>query len=171
MTLDRGKGHAALRRGRFSKASAEYFLTLCTDGKRPGLATPEVSTAILGEMQAMAADGTWTLSCGVVMPDHLHMLIKPGERLPLEKAVQRLKAKTSADLRSERLAWERGFFDRLVRPNDDRLAVFRYIYLNPYRSALLAASDRYAHYYCHPEEWGWFRGLLHEERPVPEWLL
>jgi hypothetical protein len=97
--------------------------------------------------------------------------INLGERLSLGKAVQRLKAKTSSTLRTGGIAWERGFFDRLIRPGDDRLAVFQYIYLNPYRAELLKVSDRWPHYYCRPEEWEWFGGMLQDSRPCPEWLL
>lgn len=119
----------------------------------------------------MSVDGTWTLLCAVIMPDHLHLLVMLGERLSLGKAVQRLKAKTSVVLRAACLAWERGFFDRRIRPEDDRLTVFLYIYLNPYRAGLVAASDKWPRYHCREEEWKWFRELLHVDRPYPEWLL
>jgi putative transposase len=171
MALNSNKGHAALRRGRFSQASTEYFLTLCTESRQAGLTTKCVANAILNEARAMSADGTWIMLCAVIMPDHLHLLINLGERLSLGKTVQRLKAKTSGTLRTRGIVWERGFFDRQMRPNDDRLAVFRYIYLNPYRAGLLASSDKWPHYYCCDEEWAWFRNMLDADRPIPEWLL
>jgi hypothetical protein len=119
----------------------------------------------------MMVDGTWTLSSAVVMPDHMHLLITLGERLPLTKAVQRLKSKTSAALRSTDIRWERGFFDRQLRPSDERLPIFLYIYLNPYRAGLLPGSGEWPHYYCREEEWVWFRDMLDADRPYPEWLL
>ena len=54
---DPTKGHAALRRGRVSIPYADYFLTVCTDEKRPGLTSPAAATAILTELRAMDADG------------------------------------------------------------------------------------------------------------------
>jgi putative transposase len=170
MALDSNKGHAALRRGRLSHSSADYFLTLCAEARHVGLTTKSVAEVILNESRAMAADGTWALHTAVIMPDHIHLLVVLGERLPLGKAVQRLKAKTSAGLRFAGLAWERSFFDRRLRPNDDRLAVFRYIHLNPYRAGLIAASEQWPHYYCRAEEWSWFKELLHLDRPCPERL-
>lgn len=171
MTLDPSRGHAALRRGRYSQPSSEYFLTLCTEAKQAGLTTKCVADAILNEARAMSVDGTWTLLCAVIMPDHLHLLIALGERLSLGKAVQRLKAKTSGTLRARGIAWERNFYDRQIRPDDDRLAVFRYIYLNPYRAGMLEKTDKWPHYHCREEEWGWFRDMLDDERPYPEWLM
>jgi putative transposase len=171
MGFDPTKGHAALRRGRYSQPSAEYFLTLCTDGRLQGLTTQPLAKVIMNELQAMVADETWYVRCAVIMPDHLHLLAILGERLPLGKAVQRFKAKTSAVLQARRLAWERGFFDRKMRPGDDRLAIFRYIYLNPYRARLVPVEQEWPHYFCREDDWRWFREMLDVERPYPEWLL
>ncbi len=171
MAINPAKGHAALRRGCFSQPSTEYFLTICTEAKQAGLTTKHIADAILNEMKAMSGDGTWSLLCAIVMPDHVHFLAVLGERLSLGKTVQRLKAKTSAVLGAGGIAWERGFFDRQLRPKDDRLAVFQYIYLNPYRAGLVEVSDLWPHYYCETEEWKWFGELLELGRPSPEWLL
>jgi REP element-mobilizing transposase RayT len=170
MAFDQSRGHAALRRGRFSQPAAEYFLTVCTDRRCAGLALPNVAKVILDEAHAMSADGTWIVQSLLVMPDHVHLLITLGERLSIAKAVQRLKAKTSAVLRRANLGWERGFYDRQLRPDDDRLAVFLYIYLNPYRAGLMPDSSKWPHYHCRDEEWAWLRGMLNADRPYPERL-
>lgn len=171
MAFDSSKGHAALRRGRVSVPGSEYFLTICTEGRRGGLAVKGIGDAILEEAGAMGLDGTWILRCAIAMPDHLHLVIRLGERLPLAKTVQRLKAKTAGRLHAAGLEWERGYFDRHLRPDDDLLALFLYVYLNPYRAGLCARSDLWRWYYCHPDDWTWFRGYLDAERPLPEWLM
>ncbi len=171
MTLDPTKGHAALRRGRSSQSGADYFLTLCTENRDIGLSVPNITGAILGEAKAMSADGTWLMHSAVVMPDHLHLLVTLGGHLPLAKTVQRLKAKTSAILRAAHMAWERGFFDRRLRPGDDRLAVLLYIHLNPYRAGLVEESGIWPAYYCREEEWARLQDMAVRDRPMPEWLL
>lgn len=169
---DPQKGHAALRRGRCSLPNREYYLTIGTDEKRTGLTLDKVAPAILAELHAMNADQTWQLRCAVVMPDHIHLLIVLGDRLSLGKTVARLKAKTAAFLVSvPGLRWERGFFDRTIRPDEDRLSLFLYIFLNPFREGLCERAARWPWYYCRPEDWAWFKGLLDEERPDPGWLL
>jgi len=104
------------------------------------------------------------------MPDHFHLLVELGAKLSLEKAVSRLKAKTSADLRTAGVGWERGFFDRRLRAADDVLDVFLYIYLNPYRAGLCARTESWPWFHCHPDDWAWFRDYLDVDRPPPQWL-
>ena len=170
---DPAKGHAALRRGRVSIPHAEYFLTVCTDERHPGLTTPALATTILAELRAMTADQTWQLRCAVVMPDHIHALAILGERLTLGQAIGRLKSKTKSSLRGilASLAWERDFYDHHVRPDEDRLAIFRYIFLNPHRAGLCARDDRWPWYFCREEDWAWFKDQTDTDRPYPEWLL
>jgi REP element-mobilizing transposase RayT len=167
------KGHAALRRGRVSIPHAEYFLTVCTEAKRPGLASPAVAPAILAEMRAMDADHTWQLRCAVVMPDHIHVLAILGERLTLGQSIGRLKTKTKPTLvtRDATLEWERDFYDHHVRPDEDRLAIFLYVFLNPYRAGQCARSELWPWYFCRDEDWQWFKNLLDSDCPHPEWLL
>ena len=169
---DPTKGHAALRRGRVSIPHADYFLTVCTDQKRSGLASPIAASAILTEMRALDADHTWELRCAVVMPDHIHALTILGERLTLGQSIGRLKSKTKSSLHAvaASLDWERDFYDHHVRPDEDRLALFRYIFLNPDRAGLCATGDRWPWYYCCDDDWSWFKGELNTERPYPEWL-
>ena len=87
------------------------------------------------------------------------------------RTLQRLKAKTSATLRLHGLHWERGLFDRQLRPDDDCLAAFLYIYLNPYRAGLLPKEEKWPHYFCCEEDWDWFSSYLEQNLPPPEWLM
>lgn len=170
MLRNPAKGHAALRRGRVSTPNAAYFLTVCTDHRAAGLTEPPIASRILDEMRAMQAGGVWSVRCAVIMPDHSHLLIELGAKLSLEKAVSRLKAKTSAALRRNGMAWERGFFDHRLRVGDDVLDVFLYIYLNPYRAGLTERTQQWPWFLCRPDDWVWFRNFLDADRPPPEWL-
>ena len=149
---------------------ADYFLTICTEAKGAGLTEPSVAEGIRQVMQAMESDATWSVRCAIIMPDHAHFLITLGPRLALGRTIQRLKAKTAACLRLCELQWERGFFDRKMRPDDDSLAVFLYIYLNPHRGGLIARKEKWPHYYCGQNDWVWFSTYLEHDLPPPEWL-
>ena len=104
------------------------------------------------------------------MPDHLHLLIRLGESLPLGECVKLFKGRLSPCLRPARLHWQDGFYDHQLRPADDELAVFLYIYLNPYRAGLLPGTKTWPGYRCRPEDWAWFGALTKECTPQPEWL-
>lgn len=170
MPRDPHRGHAALRRGRVSIPGAEYFLTICTDGRRPGLSAPAMAATIITEACAMEGDATWQLRCMVVMPDHIHLLVLLGRRLMLGKCVARLKAKTAARLKAVDVAWERDFHDHHVRLDEESLDLFLYIFLNPYRAGFCDRGDRWPWYYCCIGDWRWFKDCLQNERPAPEWL-
>ena len=133
---------------------------------------------MLAGLRAMDADHTWQLRSAIVLPDHLHVLAILGERLTLGQSVGRLKAKTKASLRATSatsiaspIASKRDFYDYCVRPDENRLALVPYIFLNPYRASLCATGDRWPCYHCRESDWSWFKDQLDAERPVPEWLL
>jgi putative transposase len=166
-----GSGHEALRRGRWSAPDAEYFLTICTAERGQGLATPRLSESILEVGHRLTAEGHWNLRTGVVMPDHVHLLISLGNNTALSAAIRLFKGRLTPALRSTDLRWERGCFDHRMRTAEDRLPVFRYIFLNPYRANLLSASETWCGYFCATEDWSWFEPLTDAACPFPEWLL
>ncbi len=170
MHFNAAKGHAALRRFRFSEPNATYFLTLCTEQKKAGLTQPAISSTLWNELDALTDDQTWKLRTAVIMPDHLHLLVTLGDRLPLARMLQRFKAKTSAYLDQHSLFWERSFFDRKLRQTDAQQSLFLYIYLNPYRAKLLNPTERWPDYRCCAEDWTWFQTCLTQDLPAPGWL-
>lgn len=171
MAHDPKKGHAALRRGRWSAPEAEYFLTICTqDGKR-GLEHGEITQPLLSGALRLESEGAWHVRTMTEMPNHLHFLIVLGTRLPLSEAMRRYKGRHASLLRSHQLHWERGCFDHRLRTEEDRLPIFLYIFLNPYRAKLVAPETRWSGYYCRPEDWHWFEHFTDSSCPMPDWLL
>jgi hypothetical protein len=57
-----------------------------------------------------------------------------------------------------------------MRHNEAMLPVFSYVFLNPYRAALVPAGERWPGYFCSDEDWAWFGGLTNAGCPLPEWL-
>ena len=168
--MDSGPGYEALRRGRFSQPASRYFLTLTTEERLPGLSTAAVATTIKHEISALEADHSWQVHAAVIMPDHLHLLITLGHRLTLGQAVGRLKAKTANLLARTGLRWQEIYYDHHLRPDDLPGDGVRYIFLNPYRAALLPTSERYNWTWLGTEEQQWFTPSADDGRPFPEWL-
>ena len=129
MTPEPGKGYQALRDGRHSQDGSVYFVTFCSAQRLVGLTKDSVGSVILAEIQEMDAEAVWTLRCAVIMPDHVHLLFRLGGKLSLGKAIARLKSKSSATLSAGGLRWQTGYFEHHMRPKEDPLPVFIYVWL------------------------------------------
>src|SRR5262245_41578753 len=81
-----------------------------------------------------------------LMPDHVHILAL-GEALDsdLEAFVARMKQKTGFDFKQAHRAslWQDGYFDRILRNDEQTIVVARYILDNPVRAGLAAIFDTY----------------------------
>jgi REP element-mobilizing transposase RayT len=170
MSLTSGRGHEALRRGRWSKSGADYFLTLCTHDRQHGLTEMESATAILTQAYELVAENIWRVRTVVIMPDHLHLLISLGEAIELSSAVRLFKGWLAPALRRAGLRWQRAYFDHRLRPEEDPLPVFLYIFLNPYRANLVQSNQTWPGYFCTDDDWCWFGELTNASCPLPEWL-
>ena len=165
----RHTGPNALRRGRFSTARANYFVTLCLEPRVPLLCGMTAQT-VLSQAHALSADRSWDLRCMTVMPDHLNLLFTLGERLSLSQAIGRLKAKTRPLFSPRGAGWQQNFYDHQLRPDDSIEATIRYIYLNPYAAERICPTDPWPFFYCRPDDWSWFEPLTNSAQPFPDWL-
>ena len=82
------------------------------------------------------------------MPDHLHLLVTLGEHSELSDVVRLFKGRLVGALRAAGMKWQHGFLDHRMRPDEDRLPVFLYIFLNAYRAELLHADEKWPTYFC-----------------------
>jgi REP element-mobilizing transposase RayT len=165
-----GRGHEALRRHRWSAPGCDYFLTVCTNDRKSGLQQAEITTALLAHSMKIETAGNWLIRCMVVMPDHIHLLITLEADVPLSSVIRNWKGPLTPVLRRNGLSWQRGYFDHRMRTAEDRLPVFLYIFLNPYRAQLLTRDEKWPGYYCAPLDWAWFGPLTNSDCPFPEWL-
>lgn len=163
-------GYFALREYRHSEVETEYFLTtnLATRGR--GLEQRELTAQIMARWAELEARQVWLVRTAVVMPDHVHLLVVLGRTLNLAEVLRIFKGPLTPALRSAGLAWQVGYYDRKLRANEDRMPVFHYIYLNPYRERLIERHQKWPGYYCRPEDWRWYGNLTDSGCPMPEWL-
>ena len=118
----------------------------------------------------MEHDGVWQLRICTLMSNHSHWLVTLGDQLALSQCVGRLKAKTKDTFRAVGVAWQENYFDHRINANAPLLPVFLYIYLNPYKARLIERNAPWPWFYCHPDEWAWFKDYLDNDLPPPEWL-
>jgi putative transposase len=133
------RGHAALRRGRTSIAHQVYLVTAVTHGRAPLFADWRTGRLVVNALRRYrhAAE---TL-CYVVMPDHLHWLLRLEPQYTLSQVVRGVKGNSSYEIGRRQATqghvWQPGFHDRALRADEDLQAAARYIVANPLRAGLV----------------------------------
>jgi len=86
----------------------------------------------------------YLLHAWVIMPNHVHALVSPGERDSLNRIVAGWKRFTGTRINARTGArgafWQKDYFDRLIRDWDRFMNVARYIRRNPIKAKLPAGS-------------------------------
>jgi REP element-mobilizing transposase RayT len=90
------------------------------------------------------------LSAWVIMPNHVHAIVRPIEEHRLHEIVRSWKNYTArqANTLLERTGdafWAREYYDHVVRDDDEKVSTMAYIHNNPVKAGLC----------CQPEEWKW----------------
>lgn len=82
------------------------------------------------------------------MPEHLHILLTPGDETTIEKAVQMIKGGSAHRIGIERPhafpIWHRSFHDRWIRDVEQFWQAKSYIEQNPVKAKLVEAAQQYA---------------------------
>jgi REP element-mobilizing transposase RayT len=94
-----------------------------------------MSTVLQGHLVSYA------LYVVVIMPDHAHLIATPDAQTNLQNLTKFIKG-TSAHHIGGRV-WQRGYFDRIIRRDEDLRRLGEYVVLNPVRAGLVANVNDY----------------------------
>ena len=87
----------------------------------------------------------------VIMPDHVHLLMKVHGDMTIEKAMQLIKGGFSYRLKRECQflgeVWQRGFSEMRADEEENFLRYREYIAQNPVKAGLADSTEQYP--YCH----------------------
>jgi putative transposase len=124
-----------------------YFISSATWERRELFRVPDVAEILVQRILACRAKGAYLLHEFVVMPNHFHLMMTPGETTSLEKGVQLIKGGFSHEIHKRREnrmeIWQIGFHDWTIRDGEDYRAKVKYIHMNPVQKRLIER----------PEEW------------------
>jgi len=150
------------------------FVTFCTHRIIPVLTDDACRQAILDSINEVKSSSGFQLLAYVIMPEHVHLVLVPGENSslgPPVRDIKRLSAKTIhallLDRRSTLLSklttarngvhrfvlWQRRCFDRNCRSEQKMWEAVRYCHNNPVKRGLV--SD--------PARWKWSSYAWYEE--------
>ena len=133
-----------LRRGRFSQAGQIYELTLVTENRRHVFNDFMPARHAVRSFYSEAVSKRAKTLAFVVMPDHVHWLMELETGGTLSEAVRIYRAKVSLALGGP--IWQKGFYDRAMRSDEDIVTVARYIIANPVRAGLVRHVGEYPHW-------------------------
>jgi len=144
------RGTSELRKGRFSSQNQIYHISTATVGREQVLAVFQHARMVIQSLRREDIAGNTETLAFVVMPDHLHWLIQLTGDKSLSVCANTAKsfAARSINLFSGRRGrlWQKGFYDRAIRRDEDLVGIARYIVANPLRAGLVKSVREYPHW-------------------------
>lgn len=135
-----------LRKARFSEAGRIYLLTAVAHQREPVFADWQLGRLLVEQLRCADQALMVNSMAWVVMPDHLHWLLELKHGT-LAELMCRIKSRSSRSInlarRSQGRLWQRGFYDRALRRDEDIKDAARYIVMNPLRSGLVKRVGDY----------------------------
>ncbi len=142
-----GKNRSLRLEGYDYSTPAAYFLTLCSFESKDFFSDEQLAEQIVTCLKECSIRCDYRLMAYCLMPDHLHLLVSPSEGArPVPQYVQAFKSLcTRAFWASygEGKLWQRGFYDHIVRKEENLIEIAKYILYNPVRKWLSDAPEDY----------------------------
>ncbi len=135
-----------LRIGRYSEPGRIYLLTAVTYQRQPIFQDWRIGRLLVSELRKAQDEGEATSLAWVVMPDHFHWLVElhNGDLPRLMQATKSRSARAiNKALGRHETLWQKGYFDRALRREEDLKATARYIVANPLRAGLVEHIGEY----------------------------
>lgn len=148
MNTNRGKLNKSRRRlPHWELAGATYFVTFRL---LEGVLSDRECRIVLDHL--IAGDGRfYTLEVAMVMPDHVHLLLRPKPAYSLSRVMKGIKGVSSRLVNQSRGAggtvWQDESHDRIMRDENEAIEKARYILDNPRRAGLVDHPEAYPFYF------------------------
>jgi REP element-mobilizing transposase RayT len=127
---------------------ARYFLTFCTDQRTQVFRDPDVARMALAQFRLTARLESFAILAYCLMPDHVHLLVEAlTDRSDLRRFSKMAKQRSGAKFSRSRgkKLWQEGYFERILREEDDAKQIAVYIIHNPVRAGLVTTAEEYPH--------------------------
>jgi putative transposase len=121
-----------------------YFVTICAKARRKLFATSEIVESSVEVLRQQSQRFLFGVQAYCFMPDHCHFLLAgKAPAANLSEMVRGLKGCSAKGFRQFGVfdAWQKGFYEHIVRSSEDCGSVTAYIFENPVRAGL--AEDIY----------------------------
>jgi putative transposase len=123
-----------------------YFLTFCVRDRLSAFSDPQVAEQTLAQFRRTSALDHFAILAYCLMPDHIHLLVEglsPDSDLTrFAKMAKQRSGSLYARTRHQRL-WQPGYYDRVLRDDEDAREFARYVVNNPVRAGLVESPEDY----------------------------
>ena len=143
--------------------NAVYFITAVTRERRPLFADEANVDLLRATMRKAKEYHPFRMHAYALMPDHIHLLIYVPEATSISGLMHSIQRnftrnyKKARDLYAPMRLWQRGFWDHVIRNEDDFERHFDYIHYNPVKHGYTALPADYAHTSFHEYvKRGWY---------------
>ncbi len=147
---------------RFTEGEYCYFVTTATQDRRPLFRDERLCQMLVKNLRYYRDRMNFALHGYVIMPDHIHLLVTPRQPETVSDVMRNLKSYTSKEIRevlgTQGSIWQRRFYDRVIRGEEQFRTALNYIHLNPVRAALVRSARDYK--FSSYRFWGEGDGLL-----------
>jgi putative transposase len=125
-----------------------FFITCCVRDRQKVLADGRVAHILVEAWQTSPEVYGWFVGRYVVMPDHVHFFAGPrgDEAKSLSQFLASWKRWTRRCMREQGgpgFAWQREFFDHLLRSDESYEQKWEYVRANPVRAGLVSNPDEW----------------------------
>lgn len=94
----------------------------------------------------------YTLIAGVVMSDHVHILVSPETGYALDRVMKGIKGVSARKINLHRRSigqiWQHESYDHIIRDGKELKIKFNYIVNNPVKAGYVDRPQEYAGLYC-----------------------
>ena len=123
-----------------------YFLTFCTRDRLPVFQDTPIAEQTLAQFRRTSTLEQFAILAYCLMPDHAHLLVEglcvDSNLKRFAKMAKQRSGGLYARNKNERL-WQAGYYERVLREEDDVRALARYIVNNPLRAGLAKSPADY----------------------------
>jgi putative transposase len=136
-------------RYRWNVPGGAYLITTVTRDRQPVFADDANVRLLLATIHQAKSLYPFAMLGYVVMPEHMHLLIRLGEATRIDKLMQSIKwnytrsHKLAHGLAASQSLWQPGYWDRLIRAEDDLDRCLAYVHFNPVKHGLCVDARTY----------------------------
>ena len=128
------------------KGCYSYFITICTQGKKPIFTDTAIVEWIIGVLKDKSIVFGFKIWAYCFMPDHLHLLIEGNDdNADMRRFISSYKQYTGFyyKKRYRMTLWQINYYDHILRKTEDTMSVANYIFGNPVRRGLVDDYRKY----------------------------